>query len=587
MSLASRTPVILRHNEDWESWIELIKTSALKYDVWKYVDPNEKDEEQHILQEPVRPSPNSVKAPAAGTSNTLFANLDAQEREEYSYLKDLYSREMRRYEKQCEALGDLRIKVQESIHVDIMTYTHGCNSVRQMLVNLANTFAPNDENYKQELEEKWANLQRRWTKGRNVEEWIHEWEILYNKMSTLKLAEVEGMKPVRNFLSVVSSLDQGFADMYNLEISKGTKIDFPTLIKVFKSYRRTSANMLRAQPQHGAFPTLSGFDESGSSTSCAETCPPNSGKPKAEKCPCGNHHFRHRPSNCYYLIPEARPKDWKMDQEKVKKVFRKIESDPLLKVKVEEWRKNWKPKKDLQLTNSSSNKRPDSPTVVAMATVSRMSAFTVTQQKDFLNKSKSSLDLKKTSNLPSESSFQVSESVAKPVYDLQDSWILDSGATLHVCNDRDKLQDFVPNSSDVLWAGNTLIPIIGYGSTTVKVSSPKYENGRPLKLVNVACVPNLHTNVVSLRLLIIAGVHWDTKDAMLTYNGKHYADTPMLFNQWVLQYEPLRPRPHPHHARCCTMMTRCRHCSVRSNHGRRNRRRAAEPARWLQLGLPC
>ena len=78
-----------------------------------------------------------------------------------------------------------------------------------------------------------------------------------------------------------------------------------------------------------------------------------------------------------------------MDQEKVKKLFRKIESDPLLKVKVEEWRKNWKPKKDLQLTNSSSNKRPDSPTVVAMATIRRMSAFTVTQQKDFLNKSKS------------------------------------------------------------------------------------------------------------------------------------------------------------------------------------------------------
>ncbi|POS87671.1 hypothetical protein EPUL_001190, partial [Erysiphe pulchra] len=162
--------------------------------------------------------------------------------------------------------------------------------------------------------------------------------------------------------------------------------------------------------------------------------------------------------------------------------------------KIEEWRKNWKPKKDLQLTNSSSNKRPDLPTVVAVAAVSRMSAFIVTQQEDFLNKSKSSLDLIKTSDLPSESSFQVSESVAKPVYDLQDSWILE----------RHFMSDFLPNSSDVLWAGNNLIPIIGYGSTTVKVSSPKYENGCPLKLV-VACVPNLHTNVVSLRLLIIAG----------------------------------------------------------------------------------
>lgn len=44
--------------------------------------------------------------------------------------------------------------------------------------------------------------------------------------------------------------------------------------------------------------------------------------------------------------------------------------------------------------------------------------------------------------------------------------------------------------------------------------------------------------------MIIAGVNWDTKDAMLTYNSKHYAGTPMLFNQWVLQYEPV-PRLKP------------------------------------------
>ncbi|KAF5186325.1 Transposon ty1-gr2 gag-pol polyprotein, partial [Thalictrum thalictroides] len=523
MSSISRASVILHHNEDWEPWIELIKTSALKYDVWKYVDPDSKNEDIPSLTEPKRPSPSDIKAPKEGSQTTLFAELDASEKEEYSYLKDMYNRDVRRYERQCEALGDLRIKVQESIHVSIMTYTHGCDSVRQMLVNLANTFAPNDENYKQELEEKWANLQKRWTKGRNVEEWVHEWEVVYYKMAKLKLAEVQGMKPVRNFLSVVSSLDQGFADMYNMDISKGTIIDFPTIIKVFKSYRRTSANMLKSQPQHGAFPTLSGFNERGEQSASPELPQSNPNKAKADKCPCGNHHFRHRPNTCWYVIPSSRPKDWKPDPEKSKKVTQKIDTDPTFRNKVEEWRKNWKPKKDNQSSNSSLNTRPDSPPVVAMATSSRMSAFTISSQ---------------VNSLP-ESYFQVSESVVKPIYDLQKSWILDSGATLHVCNDKAKLEDFKPSSSDVLWAGDTVIPIIGYGSATVKVKSPKYSDGRPLKLVNVACVPNLHTSVVSLRLLIAAGIHWDTRNSMLTYNDKHYADTPILYNQWVLQFEPI------------------------------------------------
>ncbi|KAI1005481.1 hypothetical protein K3495_g2733 [Podosphaera aphanis] len=395
-----------------------------------------------------------------------------------------------------------------------------------MLVNLANTFAPNDENYKQELEEKWASLQKRWTKGRNVEEWVHEWEVVYNKMEKLKLPEDQDMKPVRNFLSVVSSLDQGFADMYNMDISKGKIIDFPTIIKVFKSYRRTSTNMLKAQPQHGAFPTLSGFNERGEQSANHELLPSNPNKTKADKCPCSNHHFRHRPNTCWSLIPSSPPKGWKPDPEKAKKVAHRIDTDPVLRTKVEEWRKNWKPKKDYQSSNSShesSSTRPDSPPVVAIATSSRMSAFTISSQVKSL----------------SESYFQVSESVVKPIYDLQKSWILDSGATLHVCNNKAKLEDFVPSSSDVLWARDTVIPIIGYGSATVKVKSPKYTDGRPLKLVNVACVPNLHTSVFSLRLLIAAGVHWDTRNSILTYDGKHYADTPMLYNQWVLQFEPI------------------------------------------------
>ncbi|KAI0998593.1 hypothetical protein K3495_g9603 [Podosphaera aphanis] len=245
--------------------------------------------------------------------------------------------------------------------------------------------------------------------------------------------------------------------------------------------------MLKSQPHHGAFLTLSGFNERGEQPADPELLPSNPNKTKVDKCPCGNHHFRHRPNTCSVLIPLSRPKDWKPDSEKVKKVARRIDTDPTLRNKVEEWRKNWKPKKDQpsnssNASNASSSTRPDSPPVVAMVTSSRMSAFTISSQV----------------NLLSESYFQVSESVVKPIYDLQKSLILDSGATLHVCNNRAKLEDFMPSSSDVLWAGDTVTPIIGYGSTTVKEKSPKYSDGRPLQLVNMAWhVFQIFTQVLS------------------------------------------------------------------------------------------
>ncbi|KAI1005480.1 hypothetical protein K3495_g2732 [Podosphaera aphanis] len=77
MSSTSRISVILHHNDDWEPWIELIKTSALKYNIWKYVDPNSKDEDIPSITEPERPTPSSIRAPKPGSQTTLFADLDA------------------------------------------------------------------------------------------------------------------------------------------------------------------------------------------------------------------------------------------------------------------------------------------------------------------------------------------------------------------------------------------------------------------------------------------------------------------------------------------------------------------------------
>ena len=55
-------------------------------------------------------------------------------------------------------------------------------------------------------------------------------------------------------------------------------------------------------------------------------------------------------------------------------------------------------------------------------------------------------------------------------YNLRDNFILDSGATVHVCNSRDQFQTINPASEGDLWyAENMIILIEGFGSVDIIV----------------------------------------------------------------------------------------------------------------------
>ncbi|KAI0999210.1 hypothetical protein K3495_g8986 [Podosphaera aphanis] len=151
MTTVNKQVVVLYTKAEWDTWIELIKTSAKTHDVWKYVNPNS-DSEIPVLEEPTRPSPTDVRAPVSGATTARLSELTPDEKEEYSFLKEEYLRKTNKYERQCEALADLRIKIQESIHTSNMTFTYECDTVHQMLKNSAGQSAPTNQIRNQEIE---------------------------------------------------------------------------------------------------------------------------------------------------------------------------------------------------------------------------------------------------------------------------------------------------------------------------------------------------------------------------------------------------------------------------------------------------
>jgi hypothetical protein len=94
------------------------------------------------------------------------------------------------------------------------------------------------------------------------------------------------------------------------------------------------------------------------------------------------------------------------------------------------------------------------------------------------------------------STSKVFASMGSESYELRDSWIVDSGADIHICNDRSRFLSYEP--ADDHWAhfGTTMVQILGYGRIDVYATGM---NGQThiLELNGVAYIPECHTSILS------------------------------------------------------------------------------------------
>ena len=104
-----------------------------------------------------------------------------------------------------------------------------------------------------------------------------------------------------------------------------------------------------------------------------------------------------------------------------------------------------------------------------------------------------------------------------PLYSLHDSFILDSGATVHICNNCHWFEDFVP-ASDQLYARESQSDIEGCGTVRINLTRPSGQLS--IKLVHVTYIPEFQTNTVSYNRLLKKGIHWDKQNRILAFEGK-------------------------------------------------------------------
>lgn len=138
----------------------------------------------------------------------------------------------------------------------------------------------------------------------------------------------------------------------------------------------------------------------------------------------------------------------------------------------------------------------------------------------------------------SDSIFHVND------YPLKDSVILDSGASLHVFNNRERFSNFrVAPSGDCVLTGDGKLPILGYGEVKIETTNPVGKKGT-LKLPDVAYCRDMPTNLVSVIKLADKGIFWDTqptqsgKTTLRLRNGRVICVLTRRYNQFVIENPP-------------------------------------------------
>ena len=165
---AQRVAIILNGPNDWNEWLEVIRTKAIGGKIWEFVDPSKDKDSLPILREPSVPMAKDVNPEAA----TISA-LSDDEKEELKLLRFNYKHKLSVYERQDTALASLRTYIQETISRTFLPYTFKGDTVYDILVALKKRVAPTDKARKVELTQRYQKLKKA-PHGQNVETWLQQ-----------------------------------------------------------------------------------------------------------------------------------------------------------------------------------------------------------------------------------------------------------------------------------------------------------------------------------------------------------------------------------------------------------------------------
>jgi hypothetical protein len=579
--------VILKDDENWHLFIELVKTKSLESNTWRYINPADLEGAILTHTRPIEPIFETVHPRPQGSQVPIvLADLSPIEYAHYQELKHDYRDSLKEYIKTEEALAKMRTLIQNSVKTELITHTLNCPTARDMLLNLRAEFEANREVRERQLLAKYHKA-KKLSSTESLDNWIRNWETAYIRCKEINSSEVDGAKPLFDFIHAVQDRVPGFHTAWYFRILReGASLNIRDLIQELKEYLRDT-NLGGPKGRNAGFATFQDQKATESQSTAQSTQPANqSNQPrKPPMCIC---RVRHWFDQCPYLNfqPSARQPGWIPDPAIQKAVESKL-ADLEIKTKVEKARAKTQRKLnqssgesnlatalcafnipdvtdaslvgELDETNQgdirSSTPKSSTPQGQPWSAVYEEGSNTPSCQGDaFLRRYPAGYIASNHMKTTTDSSTTTIKSItitspvmrtstamnASPVvtkqWELYNSFILDSGATTHICHTRDRFKNFRPTEEALSTAGAP-IQIHGYGDVDITIQGAK--SPRTITLRNTAYIPDCTTNMISCHKVLKAGIIWDQINNQLTQFGQTYCKITVINDLYVIEHNPI------------------------------------------------
>jgi len=303
--------VILSKPSQWDTWLELAKTAAIRKGVWDLINPDSVGPVPGPEPEPTLPMPADVNP-----EKTTFSRLTADEKEELTVLRENYQRALKKWDRKQQGLVDLRAAIQESVAIGApFDCTIGLDSAKDMLITLKKRFSPTDESRDKEIQDEYFQLRTipMFKADTALDVYLDNWDRVYERARKRDLPDISGKRAHLDFLRSVEQSNEAWVAIQREKMDETVPPNFHDLVSRFRAYLRDRKGISR-----GTFTvsTLQGEEA------------PNGPRKKREDCLCGQ---THRFTECPYFNVKIQTGGWKPDQGITDLIIEKLQAhDSLL-----------------------------------------------------------------------------------------------------------------------------------------------------------------------------------------------------------------------------------------------------------------
>jgi Integrase core domain. len=496
----------LRSEAQWRVWISHIQSASTAEEVWEYMDPDLSDEK--VSKPPVDSRKTFPQASEVKESATDPSDLDEVQYLRYSRMVSLFEKERTFNNSIKKSIARINARILDCVSPEYHHILSDKKTAREKLVRLAQQFKPKGETRHQDLRNAWRYMLHTPIGKTSIERWLTNWSNLYDEAKSAEVPDIcyrstahpEDRTAIRDFLQAVQPQDSYFSNHWRDKIQlPEVKMSFHEVLSAYRTHRSVQEQSKKGNSSAIAFAaTLNGQQVLSNQ------------KNHQQRCVCGS--SRHHWKDCYHINASKRPPNWQQYEGSRKRV-----EDGIKKL-----------------------------SAVEQQEIAKMRSETSSLGKT------AQLAITNESDVPIESMAFFSASIspavcnAAMVFPLKSSWIVDSGANVHICNRRDRFEDLVEERRTVtLGTGGTIT--LGRGTAKVIIKNPT--TGKVLWgiLQDVWYAPDFQTNIISVSEIKKNGFFFNSELPAITRDGNAVAICAEQYGLYLLEHyrngKPALPPP--------------------------------------------